>query len=164
MKGSAVSLLATVIALAIVSQGQQPDPKPSLAGTWIFSAQKSSLKVPAPNSMTLKIEQNDPQVKFARTQAYGDQNFAWNLDIVADGQKEVVDKQPGYSTDTRAYWEGKSLVLDLKITADDGTKQTDLVTYSVSDDGKTLQAVEHLVTTGAKGATNSKWIYEKQSQ
>jgi len=164
MKGSAVSLLLTFVALAIASQGQQPDPKPNLSGTWIFSAPRSALKIPAPNSMALKIEQNDPQVKFSRTQTYGDQNFNWNLDIVADGQKEVVDKQPMYTTDTRAYWEGKSLVLDLKITANDGTKQTDTVTYTLGDDGKTLQAVEHQVTVGAKGSTNNKWVYEKQGQ
>jgi len=61
------------------------------------------------------------------------------------------------------YWEGNSLVLDQKITASDGTKATDLVTYSLSSDGSTLQAIERQATAGSKSIT-SKWVYERQPQ
>ena len=163
MKASFVILLMALVPAALRAQGQQTPSKPNLSGTWVFDAQKSSLKVPPPTTLTLKIVQNDPKISLARTQVYGDQNFDWKLDIVADGQKEVVQKSALYTANIRMYWEGNSLVLDQKITASDGTKATDQVTYSLSDDGRTLEGLEHQATTGAKPMT-SKWVYAKQSQ
>ena len=48
-----------------------------------------------------------------------------------------------YTANIKMYWQGNSLVLDQKITTSDGSKATDVVTYSLSPDGNTLQAVEH---------------------
>ena len=163
MKASPVSLLLALFALTIASPGQQPPSKPNLSGTWVFNAQKSALKWPPPTSMTLQIDQNDPQVRLMRTQVYGDKSYDWKLDILADGQKEVVQNSSLYTANIRMYWEGNSLVLDQKITASDGTKATDLVTYSLSGDGSTLQAIERQATAGSKPIT-SKWVYEKQPQ
>jgi hypothetical protein len=161
MKHSPVVLLLALIAMAAAVEAQTAA-KPNLSGTWVFNAQKSALKVPAPSSMQLTIVQNDPQVQLARTQVYGDQSFKWDLDIVADGQKEVVQNSPAYTANVRAYWQGNALVVDQKITAPDGTKATDQIAYSLSGDGKMLEAVEHEATVGAKGATTNKWVYEKQ--
>ena len=151
-------------AMSSLAFGQSPQSKPNLSGIWVFSPQKSTLKVPAPTSMTLQIEQNDPQITFARNQVYGDQSFDWKLDIVADGQKEVVQNSSAYTTNNRAYWQGNSLILDQKIAAPDGTKVNDLVTYSLADDGRTLQALEHETTVGAKGSVTNKWVYDKKAQ
>lgn len=163
MKKSPAVLLVVLLALA-ASVESQTAAKPNLSGTWVFNAQKSSLKVPAPASMTLKIVQNDPQVQLARTQVYGDQSFKWDLDIVTDGQKEVVQNSPAYTANVRAYWQGSALIVDQKITAPDGTKATDQITYSLSGDGSMLEAVEHEATIGAKGSTTNKWVYQKQAQ
>jgi hypothetical protein len=163
MRASPVSLLLVLFGLTIASPGQQPQSKPNLSGTWVFNAQKSALKWPPPTSMTLQIDQNDPQVRLMRTQVYGDKSYDWKLDIMADGQKEVVQNSSLYTANIRMYWEGNSLVLDQKITASDGTKATDLVTYSLSGDSNVLQAVERQATAGAKPIT-SKWVYEKQPQ
>jgi hypothetical protein len=114
--------------------------------------------------MTMQIDQNDPQVRFARTQMYGDQSFDWKLDIVADGKSEVVQKSPAYTANSRVFWQGNSLVLEQKITAPDGTTMNDLVTYSLADDGKTLQGVERQATVGAKGNTTNTWVYDKKGQ
>lgn len=164
MKPEFLSLLVLTALSSLMLSGQTPQSKPNLSGTWVFNAQKSTLKVTAPTSMTLQIQQNDPQISFARTQVYGDQNFDWKLEAVADGQKEVVQTMPAYTTNSRVYWEGNSLVLDQKISAPDGTKVNDQVTYSLADDGKTLLAVEHETTVGAKGSVTNKWIYEKKAQ
>ncbi|MGA2369668.1 MAG: hypothetical protein ACLPPV_09905 [Candidatus Korobacteraceae bacterium] len=163
MKVLRVSLLLALFALTISSQGQQSQSKPNLSGTWVFNAQKSALKWTPPASMTLQIEQNDPQVTLSRTQVYGDKSYDWKLDILADGQKEVVQNSGLYTANIRMYWQGNSLVLDQKITASDGTKATDQVTYSLSGDGNMLQAIEHQATAGSK-STTSKWVYERQSQ
>src|SRR4051812_14991921 len=107
MRSTSVSLLLFAC-LGLAAQGQTPQSKPNLTGTWVFNAQKSSLKVPPPASMTLKIDQSDPQVKLARTQVYGDQTYPWNLDIVADGQKEVVQSSPLYTANIKMYWQGNA--------------------------------------------------------
>src|SRR5664279_2499342 len=111
MKRTSHSLLL-IACLSLAAHGQTSQSKPNLSGTWVFNAQKSALKTTAPTSMTLKIDQNDPEVKLARVQVYGDQKFPWDLDIVADGQKEIVQTSPLYTANIRMYWDGSSLVLD----------------------------------------------------
>jgi hypothetical protein len=157
-----VILLTVGSGFAVVAQG--PQSKPDLSGTWIFNAQKSSLKVPAPTSMTLQIEQKDPQISFARKQIYGDQTFDWKLDAATDSQNEVVQDAPGYKTASKVYWQGTALVVDTTITASDGTKISDVVTYSLQDGGKMLETVERQTTAGGKGSATNKWVYEKKSQ
>lgn len=164
MKPAIVLLVLMGVLSGLAVYGQAPESKPNFSGTWIFDAQKSSLEVPAPSTMTMQIDQSDPQVRFSRTQVYGNQSFDWKLDILADGQKEVVQKSPRYTANSRLYWQGNSLVLDQKITAPDGTTMNDLVTYSLADDGKTLQGVERQATVGAKGSTTNKWVYDKKAQ
>jgi hypothetical protein len=158
------ALLLLAILAAFHAYAQAPQPKPNLSGTWIFSPQKSALKVPAPSSMTLEIAQNDPAISFSRTQVYGDQKYSWKLDTVADGQKEVVQDSEGYSTRSRVYWQSRAMVIEQKVTASDGTTVSDVVTYNLGDDGKTLEAVERQVTVGAKGSTTNKWVYEKKAE
>lgn len=162
MKRPLVAFLLLPLAVPMASQAQKA--KPNLSGTWSFSAQKSSLKVPAPTSMTLEIAQNDPQINFSRSQVYGEHRFDWKLEAATDGQKEVVQKLPEYTANIRVYWEGDSLVLDQKITAPDGTQADDMVTYSLAEGGNVLQAVERQTTVGGKGATTNKWVYDKRAQ
>lgn len=166
MKGSQVSVL-TLVLLAVspfMLSAQQVASKPNLTGKWVFSAQKSSLKVPPPNSMTLEIEQSDPHIHFTRTQVYGDQKLNWELAAATNGQKDVVQEMPSYTANVHVYWDGSSLVLDQQMTASDGTKASDVVTYSLIDDGKVLQAVERQTVVGATGAMMNKWVYDRLAQ
>jgi hypothetical protein len=156
-------LLLLTIATAIL-RGQEQQLKPNLSRTWIFNAQKSSLKVPVPSSMTLRITHKDPQIRFARTQVYGDKTFEWKLEAITDDKKEVVQKSLAYTSHSRIYWQGGSLVLDQKLVADDGTTVNDVVTYTLSTDGQSLEAVEQLVTVGATGSVTNKWTYERRTQ
>jgi hypothetical protein len=158
------TLVLLLLLRALGAYGQTPASKPNFSGTWTFDVQKSSLKVSAPSSMTLQIDQNDPQIRLSRTQVYGSQTFDWKLETVADGQKEVVQNSPSYTTKSRVYWQGNSLVVDEKITAADGTTVNDLVTYTLGDDAKTLEGVERQTTVGAKGGATNKWVYDKKSQ
>lgn len=152
--------LPLLLSLSIFAHGQQPAAKPNLSGTWVFDAQKSSLQDPPPSSMTFKIEQNDPHIHLSRTQVYGGKSDTWTLDTITDGQKEVVQHSPMYTSHIKTYWDGDSLVLDEKITAGDGSKATNVVKYSLASDGKTLQADENEVTPLGKSA--NKWVYDKQ--
>ena len=153
-----------VLLVAGVAAFGQATAKPNLSGTWVFDAQKSSLKMPGPASMTLQIDQKDPHFTFARTEKYGDQSFDWKLDADADSPKEIVETSPnGMTTSSRVYWQGNALILDQKMTASDGTKVNDLVTYTLDDNFSTLQAVERQTAVGGKGATVNKWVYVKKA-
>ncbi len=150
--------------MAGVAAFGQASAKPNLSGTWIFDAQKSALKVPGPAAMTLQIDQKDPHFSFARTEKYGDQSFGWKLEADADSPKEVVATAPdGVTTSSKVYWQGNALILDQKITASDGTKVNDVVTYTLEDNFTTLQAVERQTAVGGKGATVNKWVYDKKA-
>ena len=159
-----VQTLFFVLAVGLSAVAQGPQSKPDFSGTWVFSPQKSSLKIPPPTSMTLRIEQKDPQISFVRKQLYGDQSFDWKLDAATDTQKEVVQDAPGYTTASKVYWQGTAMVVDSTITGTDGTKISDLVTYSLVDGGKVLEGVERQTTAGGKGSATNKWVYEKKAE
>lgn len=159
MKLTIVSLLLLGSAIAVCAQ--TPAAKPNLSGTWVFDAHKSKLVVPPPTSMTLEIKQEDPQISFARTQVYGDQSFNWKLKATIDDAKPVQQDESGYVMNSRVFWQQNTLVLDQKISASDGTKVSDTVTYSLLPDG-TLQAYESQTTVGGKGANNNRWIYNRK--
>lgn len=151
------------LVVGIAAFGQTPQSKPNLSGTWVFDSQKSELKIPGPATMTLHIDQKDPHISFARIEKYGDQSFNWNLDADADSPKEIVNTAPnGVTTSSKVYWQGNALILDQKITASDGTKVNDMVTYTLDDNFSTLQAVERQTAVGGKGSTVNKWVYDKK--
>jgi hypothetical protein len=160
MRRSIVVLL--LLGSAAVAYGQAaPATKPNYSGTWVFDEHKSKLVVPAPSSMTLEIKQSDPQISFARTQTYNDQSFNWKLDATADDPKPVEENGPGYVTSSRVFWQQNTLVLEQKMTATDGTKVSDIVTYTLLPDGS-LQALESQTAVGGKGVNNNKWVYDKK--
>jgi hypothetical protein len=161
MRLAIASLLLLGATVLVYGQTAPPATKPNYSGTWVFDLHKSKLVVPPPTSMTLEIKQEDPQISFVRTQAYGDQNFNWKLAATVDDPKPVQEEGPGYVTDSRIYWQQNALVLDQKMTAQDGTKVSDVVTYTLLPDGS-LQALETQTTVGGKGANNNKWVYDKK--
>jgi hypothetical protein len=163
-----VKVLAPLLLLFCIATtfAQQPTPeaKPDFSGTWVFNAHKSKLKMPAPENLTLRIEQKNAHVQLVRTQTYGGQKFDWTLDGAIDGKQEVVQKNPQYTANIRVYWQGDALILDQKITATDGTVATDIVTYSLESDGRTLLGMERQETVGSSGGATNKWVYERQAQ
>jgi|HubBroStandDraft_5_1064220.scaffolds.fasta_scaffold157460_2 hypothetical protein len=161
MRFAIVSLLLLGTAVLVHGQTAPPTAKPNYSGMWVFDPHKSKLVVPPPSSMTLEIKQEDPQISFARSQTYGDQSFNWKLATTVDDPKPVQEDGPGYVTDSRVYWQQNSLVLEQKITSSDGTKVSDVVTYTLMPDGS-LQAFESQTTVGGKGANNNRWIYDKK--
>lgn len=157
-----ISLLLTLVAVSNL-HGQAPQSKPNFSGTWIFNAKKSTLMVPAPANMTLRITHDDPKISFARSQVYGDKTFQWDLETLTDGKKEVVQKSRGYTSNNRVYWQGDSLVIEQKLTSE-GTTVNDVVTYTLAPDGQSLEAVEHFETVGTRGSATNKWAYQRQGQ
>ena len=83
------------------------------------------------------------------------------MDATVDDPKPIDENGPGYTTSSRVYWQQNALVLDQKMTATDGTKVSDIVTYTLQPDGS-LQALESQTAVGGKGVNNNKWVYDKK--
>ena len=109
MRLAIASLLLLGATVLVYGQTAPPATKPNYSGTWVFDLHKSKLVVPPPTSMTLEIKQEDPQISFVRTQAYGDQNFNWKLAATVDDPKPVQEEAPATSptaasTGSRTRW------------------------------------------------------------
>ena len=59
------------------------------------------------------------------------------------------------------YWEGSSLVLDMKMLTKKGERATNLVKYSLSKDGKTFMALERYEDSTEHHL--NKWVFDKKA-
>ena len=116
--------------------------KPNLTGTWIFNPQASTVEGSAPSASTFYIKHDEPHFHLSRTHVFNGKSDTWSIDLVTDGKHEVVEHNSYYTARTRMYWEGSSLVLDMKMVTKKGERATNLVKYSLSEDGKTFIALE----------------------
>jgi hypothetical protein len=156
-----VTFLSTLI-LALLSVTHSQGPKPSFSGTWILNLNKSKLQIPPPSSTTFVIQHDDPHFHLTRTHVFNGKSDTWSIDILTDGKQEVVEQiSDEYTSHTRMYWEGSSLVLDMTITDKSGGKATNLVKYSFADNGKTFIALEHFKTPNDEHL--NKWVFDKKS-
>lgn len=150
-------LLCLSFLLVVLLKAQTP-PKPDFSGVWKLNLQRSSLQSQAPTLSTCRIEHKEPQFHLERTHIYGEKGDAVIIDLTTDS-KEVYRKEANLESWTRLYWEGNTLVLSqkLKLNGKDGTN---LVRYSLADNGRTFIAVERMRTP--KFDHYNYWVFEKQ--
>ena len=135
--------------------------KPNFTGTWVFNPQVSTLETSAPSASTFHIKHEEPHFHLSRTHVFNGKSDTWSIDLVTDGKHEVIEHNPYYTARTRMYWEGSSLVLDMKMVTTKGERATNLVKYSLSDDGRTFIALERY-----KDATEqhlNKWVFDRKA-
>ena len=158
-KRAALLLLFLFMAFCVagLSLGQTPA-KPDFSGNWKLNVQKSQLEVPTPDSGTCRVEHQEPKFKATRTFAVGGKQDTIQLDLTTDG-KEYYKKSGNEESWTRMYWQGNSLVLDVKLRIN-GKDGTNIVTYALADNGRTLLAVERLRTPRFSHVNH--WVFEKQ--
>jgi hypothetical protein len=70
----------------------------------------------------------------------------------------VLCSHRGFEIHARLYWEGDTLVFDSKLTRE-GEQATNLVRYTLEDDGQTFVAEEHF--RGEQQNYSNTWIFEK---
>jgi len=119
--------------------------KPNFSGEWSLDADKSSFgPMPAPASMTRKIDHADPVMTVAQSTTGGPQgDQTVNLKYSTDG-KETTNEMMGAPVKTVASWEGNALVI--KMVADFGGTEIQITDrVSLSDDGKVMTDASHLV-------------------
>ncbi len=138
--------------------GAQTPAKANFSGSWNLNLQKSTLQIPPPSASMFRIDHKEPQFHLSRTHFYGEKSETWSIDLTTDG-KEVYQKDGNLESWTRLYWQRNSLVFDqkLKLNGKDGTN---VVRYTLTDEGRTLIAVERMKTP--KFSHYNYWVFEKQ--
>ena len=159
MKMIQVALLLPFMTVTVLAQLAA---KPNFSGTWILDLPSSKLEYKdAPVASTFNIQHHEPNFHLQRTHVYKDgQHDTWGIDLITDGKHEVVRKDGDNREVTRMYWDGDTLVLDEKATAPDGSSGTNLVRYSLSQDGKTMTALEHEEYPGGK--LTNRWVFKRK--
>lgn len=133
---------------------------PNLSGTWKLNVAKSDFgPVPAPDSRTETIVDNEPGIKISSTWtggAMGDGSMSY--DILTNG-KETASSMFGSDAKNTANWEGSTLVVNTKFQMQDSDVALKSK-YDLSTDGKTLNITSHI--SGSMGEMDMKMVYEKQ--
>ena len=146
---------ATPPAPAAVASG----PRPNFTGKWKLNLEKSDFgPLPAPESRTDTITQQDLSVKdvFASKGPDGDQSG--ELNYTTDG-KESVNKFRGNDMKGTAKWDGPSLVVENKLTFD-GNDIAVKTHWDLSADGKLLATSAHIESP--MGEIDQKLVFDKQ--
>ena len=135
--------------------------KPNFSGDWKLNMEKSDFgPMPAPTSMTMKIDHADPDMKVT-TASSGEQGDM-NVDAKYNTEgKETINRLGPMEAKTTANWEGDDLVLNTKLDAN-GTEITVKSRWSLSTDGKTLTQATHMTTP--QGELDIKSVLEKQTK
>jgi hypothetical protein len=153
------TLLSTLFVIAAAANLAMAADKPDFSGDWKMDADKSTFgPIPAPTSMTRKIEHKDPSltVATAAVSPAGDQNTT--AKYMTDGT-ETTNSLMGSDIKSKARWDGKTLVIDsagnfggadIKV----GNK------WSLSDDGKVLTDVMSISTP--QGDFEMTYVLNKQ--
>lgn len=117
-------------------------PGPDFSGTWNFNPARSALQIKAPDATRFVIEHSEPLLRLSRTHTAGGKSDTFTLDLTTDG-REVAFDHAGMRVLARAYWEGNTLVFDSRLLR--GKEEaSNVVRYSLSEDGKTFTAEERL--------------------
>lgn len=119
--------------------------KPNFSGEWSLDLDKSNLgPMPAPESMTRKIDHTDPDMTMTQSTVggpQGDQTMTFKYST--DG-KETSNDVMGTPAKTVASWDGSALVIKMSVNAGgNDISVTDRVT--LSDDGKVMTDAQHVV-------------------
>jgi hypothetical protein len=138
----------------------QAPPRPSFTGTFEFDPQASRLQVPQPTAMVFRFVHEEPRVELSRTRSVGGQTDTWSVKLTTDG-KELVQRRDDSPVRYRLYWRDAALVLDSS-AENDGKPLSNVVVYTLSDDGRTLTALERF--RGPKLTYENTWVLRRKPE
>lgn len=133
--------------------------KPNFTGDWKMVPSKSDFgPIPAPETMTSKIDHKDPQLSVNNTQTGQQGEMKTQMTYTTDGT-ESTNEIRGNPVKTVAKWDGEALKLDSKFNIQ-GNDVAIGDRWTLSEDGKTLTMNRHIESP--QGALDLKIVYEKQ--
>ncbi len=148
------ALLTLAFALA------QASAKSDFSGTWKANAAKCDFgPMPAPDSITEKIDHQDPSLKVnvVQTGGMGDQNY--DMVYTTDGKEAVNKMGEDNSIKTVLKWDGDELVGD-STGSFGGNDFTAKDRWTLSGGGKVLTVTRHIAAGGAD--FDMKMVFDKQ--
>ncbi len=154
-----ISFLLTAFALSAAQI-------PNLSGTWNLDVAKSSWgKKAKPQSVSVQLEHNEPNLKYSgvATDADGNQT-KFDLDTPIDGQEHPV--KTSYGPGKIAIKRVNPYTTNSVFQSDDG-KFTERAITTVSRDGRTLTRAMHTkgpraTPRGPKSTTSSSSVFESE--
>ena len=132
--------------------------KPDFTGSWKFNPDKSSLQIPAPESTTFVIDHREPRFHLERTHVFGGNSDTFCIDLITNGEA-VVRAHAGFEINASLYWKAETLVFDSKLERE-GEQATNIVRYSLSDDGQSFIAIEQFC--GKEYSYENTWVFDRQ--
>jgi hypothetical protein len=133
-------------ALALFATVALAADKPNFSGDWVMDASKSEFgPMPPPDSMTRKIEHNDPAITVTQSSTGGPQGDQTTTSKYTTDGKESVNQMAGNDVKSTAKWDGNALVIASKLEMQ-GNEVALTSKWSLSDDGKVLTDVWHIST------------------
>ncbi|MEW5902646.1 MAG: hypothetical protein AB1715_14360, partial [Acidobacteriota bacterium] len=133
------SLALFLVAAAAAGSASE---RPNFSGQWVFNAAKSKLELKVQlEAATFSIDHKDTDFHFSRVFIVGGQESTHSY-VLATGGREKVEEQPDRTLHSRLYWDGDVLVYDVRIVLKDGREATNIVRYSLRDEGRTFVAEE----------------------
>ena len=150
------SLAVLPLALGLI----QAQAKTDFSGTWKIDMSKSDFgPLPAPDSITEKIDHADPSLKANVATTGGMQGDAtYDVVYTTDG-KECVNHVGENEFKSTLNWDGDELVVETKGKFGD-TDFTSKDRWALSADGKTLTVTRHI--SSAMGEADMKEVFAKQ--
>ena len=134
----------TLLVLVCVAGGCGTEmSRPDFSGTWVLDLSRSSLEIMIPDSSIFVIDHREPILIGERT------HFLDGVSNTSSGSEATTDSvltvlQAGdLEIQTRVYWDGQTLVLAQE-WSQGGVPVTNLVRYTLADEGQTLIADERM--------------------
>jgi hypothetical protein len=152
--------VAVVLSLSLLALAAQAQDTPNFSGEWVLNKAKSTLikRLADIEKGVVRIEHHDPIFKFHRTFTGGGKDDTYAYELTTDG-KEVVSEEVNRKLYSRLYWEDSALVFFTRIVAPQW-EATNIVYYRLLDDGRELQAEEHV--RGLDFSHDNLWVFDRQ--
>jgi hypothetical protein len=150
------SLCTPLLAFLAAPAWAQTGMKPDFNGTWALNLAKSKLEIQPPTSSTFYITHKEPVFRLERTHVYNEKSNTRSIELITGGP-EVVRKEDNFHA--RLFWKQNALVLD-SYWIEDGTKTTNIVTYTISNDRLVFTADEQVA--GPKVKHHNVWIFDRR--
>ncbi len=138
------TLLKAVFAITAFATLALAADKPNFSGDWSLDADKSNFgPMPAPASMTRKVDHTDPAMNVTEITTGGPQGDQTIKMIYSTDGKETTNEMMGTPVKATANWDGGALTIKMAANFG-GTDITITDKWTLSDDGKTLTDLRHL--------------------
>jgi len=153
-------LLSTVVLSAETTRSSVA--LPPFTGTWKLNMSKSKLQAAHPPvASTASIFCDGKHWHYKRTHTYKDgKSETWSIDLDVNSNLTHMEKDGPLTFFSKIHREGDALVLVEDIEADNGEKAKNTVRYSLLNNGRILEEVEHKQTP--KGNELNRWVFERQ--